>query len=68
MLLPPAFALVVGIVGAIGAIAGATALKVGRKIGGQLDEEDLLPMPPPYPPIPRFVYTKPELLKELRRR
>lgn len=68
MLLPPAFALVVGIVGAIGAIAGATALKVGRKIGGQLDEEDLLPMPPPYPPFPRFVYTKPELLKELRRR
>ncbi|MBA7703487.1 hypothetical protein ES703_112273 [subsurface metagenome] len=67
MLLPPAFALVVGIVGAIGAIAGATALKVGRKIGGQLDEEDLLPMPPPYPPIPRFIYTKPELLKELRR-
>lgn len=68
MLLPPAFALVVGIVGAIGAIAGATALKVGRKIGGQLDEEDLLPMPPPYPPLPRFVYTKPELLAELRRR
>ena len=68
MLLPPAFALVVGIVGAIGAIVGATALKVGGKIGGQLDEEDLLPMPPPYPPIPRFVYTKPELLKELRRR
>jgi len=68
MLLPPAFALIVGIVGAIGAIAGATALKVGRKVGGQLDEEDLLPMPFPYPPVPRFLYTKPELLAELTRK
>jgi len=68
VLLPPAFALVVGTVGAIGAIVGATALKVGREIGGQLDEEDLLPMPPPYPPIPRFLYTKPELVAELTRK
>ena len=68
MLLPPAFALIVGIVGAVGAIAGAAALKVGRKLGGQLDEEDLVPMPPPYPPIPRFIYTKPEVLEELKRK
>lgn len=66
MLLPPAFALIVGIVGAVGAIAGATALKVGRKLGGQLDEEDLLPLPPPYPPVPRFIYTKPEVLEQLK--
>ncbi len=68
ILLPPAFALIVGIVGAIGAIAGATALRVGRKIGGQLDEEDLLPMPPPYLPVPRFLYTKPEVMRGLRRK
>ena len=68
LLLPPAFALIVGIVGAVGAVAGATAFKVGRKLGDQLDEDDLLPMPPPFPPVPRFLYTKPEVMRELRRK
>lgn len=67
MFLPFGFALIVGSVGAVGAMVGATALEMGRKVGSQIEPSDLLPMPPPYPPVPRFLYTKPELLEELRR-
>ncbi|MBA7660135.1 hypothetical protein ES703_68134 [subsurface metagenome] len=67
MLIAPGFAIVVAMVGAVGAVAGASAFEVGRKIGGKLETEDLIPMPPPYPPLPRFLYTKPELLAELKR-
>ena len=74
MLLSPAFALIVGVVGAVGAIAGAAALKVGREIGPKLSAEDLLPAPPVgpdgkfQPPLPRFLFTKPEVLAGLRRK
>lgn len=66
--LDPEFALVVAVVGAIGAIGGASALEVGRKLGGKLEGRDILPMPPPYPPLPRFIFEKPALLEELRKR
>lgn len=68
MFLSPAFAIIVGVVGAVGALAGATTFKVGREIGPKLSAEDLLPMPPPHLPLPRFLYTKPEVLAELRRK
>ncbi len=64
-MLDPEFALIVAIVGAVGAVAGATALEAGRKIGPQIESKDLVPMPPPYLPLPRFMYTKPELLEEI---
>ncbi len=67
MFLPFGFALTVAIVGAVGAVAGATALETGRRIGSQIEPKDLLPMLPPYPPLPRFLY-KPELLASMRRK
>ncbi len=74
MFLSPALALIVGVVGAVGAVAGTVALKVGREIGPKLSAEDLLPAPPVGPdgkfqlPLPRFVFTKPEVLAALRRK
>lgn len=68
MFLSPAFALIVGVVGAVGALAGATAFKVGREIGPKLSAEDLLPAPFPKPPLPRFIFTKPEVLEGLKRK
>jgi len=62
-MIDPEFALVVGIVGAVGAIAGANALEIGRKAGDMLDTSDMAPMRPPYPPLPRFLWTKPEVLE-----
>lgn len=67
MFLPFGYALTVAIVGAAGAVAGATALETGRKIGPQIKPSDLLPMPPPYPPVPRFLYNK-ELMESLTKR
>jgi len=66
MFLPFGYALTVAIVGAAGAVAGVTALETGRKIGSQIEPKDLLPAPFPYPPLPRFIFTKPELLENLR--
>ncbi len=69
MIISPVFALVVAAVGAVGAVAGASALTVGRKIGPKLTLSDMLPLAPwEGPPLPRFTKTKPELLAELRRR
>jgi len=65
-MLDPEFALVVGVVGAVGAVAGATALEVGRKIGPQIDSSDLVPMAPwEGPPLPRFIKTRPELVQSI---
>ena len=69
MLLDPEFILIVAIVGAVGAIAGAHALEGGRRYGPEITGHDLLPMFPwEGPPLPRFFKTKPELLEELRGR
>jgi len=67
-MISPGFALIVAVVGAVGAVAGASALDAGRKIGSKLSAEDLLPAPFPKPPLPRFIFTKPELLAELKKR
>ncbi len=65
----PVYALIVATVGAVGAVAGVSALEAGRRIGPKLTLADLRPsMPWEGFPLPRFVYTKPELLAELRRR
>jgi len=64
----PEILLIVGVVGGIGAAATYATFQYAEKAGPKLEVKDLLPMPPPYPPVPRFLYTKPELLAELRRR
>lgn len=69
MFLPFGFALTVAIVGAVGAVAGATALETGRKIGPQIKPSDLRPaFPWEGLPLPIFFYTKPEVLAEMRRK
>ncbi len=40
-MLSPAFAAIIAVVGAVGAVAGATALQVGRRIGPELKATDL---------------------------
>jgi len=64
----PETILIVGIVGGLGAAATYTTFHYAEKAGPKLEAKDWLPMPPPYPPVPRFLYTKPELLAELRKR
>lgn len=62
----PEALLIVGVVAAGASLLTYTGAKVAERAGGQLEAEDFLPMPPPYPPLPRFMYQKPELLAELR--
>lgn len=56
-------ALIIAIVGAVGAVAAATAYRFGDKVGPMLSFADTLPMPPPYAPLPRFLWTKPEVMQ-----
>jgi hypothetical protein len=58
--------ILVGVVAGIGASLGYITWSLGDQM--KLEPKDLLPMLPPYPPLPQFVYTKPEVLTELRRR
>lgn len=66
-MLDPETGLIMFIVGGIGTVVSFAAFKTAQQIGPKIKASDLLPMPPPYLPLPRFLY-KPELLAELRRR
>ncbi len=66
-MLDPGTSLILFIVGGVGAVAYFTTWEAAQQIGPKIKPSDLLPMPPPYPPLPRFMYTKPELLAGLRR-
>jgi len=63
----PVTGVIIFIIGGVGTLATFAAFKVAREVGPKIEPSDLLPMPPPHPPLPRFVYTKPELLAGLRR-
>lgn len=65
--IPPITLLVVGAVGGVGAAGTFVAFHVAEKIGDELKPADLLPMPPPALPLPRFLYTKPHLAERLRK-
>jgi len=67
-MLDPETGIILFIVGGIGTIATFSLFKASERLGPKISASDLLPMPPPYPPVPRFIFTKPELLAELRRR
>jgi len=67
MALDPGTGILIFIVAGLGGVATITSYNFAQEVGPQLEPGDLLPMPPPYPPVPRFVYEKPELLKSLRR-
>ncbi|MBA7659534.1 hypothetical protein ES703_67515 [subsurface metagenome] len=55
------------LVAGIAGVATYGAYGFVKKVGPQLEAKDLLPLPPPFPPVPRFLYNK-ELMTELRRR
>lgn len=64
----PGTGLIMFIVGGIGTLITFTAFKVAERLGPQIEPADLLPALPPRLPLPRFMFTKPELLAEIRRK
>jgi len=61
--------LIVGVVGGLGAAATYGTFHYAEKIGPELSMKDLRPAAPwEGLPLPIFIYQKPELLEELRRR
>ncbi|GAI66178.1 unnamed protein product [marine sediment metagenome] len=67
-MLDPETGLFIAIITGIGGVITYTAYTVASKLGPKLEAGDLLPAPPPSPPLPRFMFTKPEVLEELRKR
>jgi len=68
-MIAPSMLLLVGVIGGVGAAATYDTFHYAEKLGPKLTLGDLRPcFPWEGPPLPRFVYTKPELLGELRRR
>jgi len=68
MVAPPML-LIVGAIGGLGAAATYGAFHYAEKVGPNLTLGDLRPsLPWEGLPLPRFFYTKPELLQDLRRR
>lgn len=61
----PETGLLLFIVGGIGTVASFSAFKVAERLGPKIQPSDLLPMPPPYPPLPRFLYLKPKIVAEV---
>ena len=62
----PETGLFIGIISGLGGVVTYVAYNIANKLGPQLELKDLLPMPPPYPPLPRFLYTKPDVLTKIR--
>lgn len=65
---PTGTLIVIGLIGGVGASATYVSYHVGEEIGHELTPQDLLPLPPPYLPIPRFIYTKPHLVERLKKK
>jgi hypothetical protein len=65
--IPGVTLLVVGAIGGIGAAGTLLTYHIAERLGDELKPEDLRPMPPPYPPLPTFLYTKPYLVEKLKK-
>lgn len=65
MVLDPQFALLVFVVGGATSVVGAAAWNIGRKVSPMIDSSDLVPMAPPYPPLPRFLWDRPEVMQAI---
>lgn len=63
----PGTGAIIFVIGGVGLLATYTGYKIAESAGPQLEPNDFLPMPPPHPPLPRFMYEKPELVEALRR-
>lgn len=66
-MLAPVTGLLLFLVAGVAGVATYNAYDFATKAGPKLEPKDLLPMPPPYPPLPRFLYDKPEVLESFRR-
>jgi len=66
-MLDPETGLIMFLVGGVGTVVSFAAYKLAQDIGPGLEPADLLPAPPPNLSLPRFFYSKPELLSGLRR-
>ncbi|GAI13322.1 unnamed protein product [marine sediment metagenome] len=67
--LDPEMGLIMFLVGGIGTLVSFTAFGVAQDVGPKLTINDLRPsLPWEGLPLPRFMYTKPELIEELKRR
>lgn len=64
-MIDPETGLILFVIGGIGTVATFTAFKVAERLGPEIGPKDLLPMPPPYPPLPRVLWKKPELLRRV---
>ena len=53
--------LIVG--GGLIAVASYATMSSAENLGRELGPEDYLPMPPPYPPLPRFLVDKQEAVE-----
>ncbi|MBA7589459.1 hypothetical protein ES708_31544 [subsurface metagenome] len=62
----PGTGLILFVVGGTGLLATYTGFKIADSVGPELEPGDLMPMPFPYPPLPRFLYNK-ELKESLGR-
>jgi len=67
-MLDPVTGLTLFLVGGVGAVVSFAAFKAAEQVGPHVEAGDLLPAPFPYPPVPRFLLTKPEAVAELRRK
>ena len=67
-MIAPGVAAIIAIAGAVGAVGTAFAIEAADRVGHKLEPGDLLPAPPPRLPLPRFLYEKPEMLDELKKR
>lgn len=67
-MLDPETGLILFIVSGTGALATLFAYNAAKELGPKLEAGDLLPALPPHPPLPQFMFTKPELIKDLTRR
>ncbi len=66
-MLDPETGVILFVIGGIGTVATFMGFKAAQDIGPKVEAKDMLPMPPPYPPVPRLLYNK-ELMESLRRR
>jgi len=63
----PESTLLVGLVGGFGTVVTYILYKIAPIIGKQISAKDLLPAPPPNPPLPRFLTEKkPELAENVK--
>ncbi len=68
MIVNPVTLILVGVVGGLGAVATYGAMHYAEKTAPKLSLNDLRPsLPWEGLPLPRFFYTKPQVIAELRR-